>query len=115
RSLIRDFPPKRKAGASVFRWRVASFATATAASSRSCPRKGARHSTWFWDRALSDPTRAKPLCRPDVSASRQDFGSIKCLGYLVMMADSTNTTTAEKTEPLAGLNPAQRETILHFV
>src|SRR5205814_254634 len=74
----------------------------------------ARHSTWFWDGELGDPTCAKPLCRPDVSASRQDLGSIKCLGYLVMMADSTNTAIAEKTEPLAGLNPAQREAVLHF-
>ena len=31
-----------------------------------------------------------------------------------MMSDSTNTATAEKTEPLAGLNPAQREAVLHF-
>ena len=30
------------------------------------------------------------------------------------MSDSTNTATAEKTEPLAGLNPAQREAVLHF-
>ena len=31
-----------------------------------------------------------------------------------MMPESTNTATAEKTEPLAGLNPAQREAVLHF-
>src|SRR6476659_9121368 len=31
-----------------------------------------------------------------------------------MMADSTNTVTAELTEPLTGLNPAQREAVLHF-
>ena len=31
-----------------------------------------------------------------------------------MMSDSTNTATAENTEPLAGLNPAQREAVLHF-
>src|SRR3954466_1443782 len=31
-----------------------------------------------------------------------------------MMSESTNTATAEKTEPLAGLNPAQREAVLHF-
>src|SRR5437764_14789360 len=31
-----------------------------------------------------------------------------------MMADSTNTAIAEKTEPLAGLNAAQREAVLHF-
>src|SRR2546430_8128033 len=31
-----------------------------------------------------------------------------------MMSDSTNTATAEKTEPLTGLNPAQREAVLHF-
>ncbi len=30
------------------------------------------------------------------------------------MPESTNTVTAEKTEPLAGLNPAQREAVLHF-
>src|SRR5256714_6018019 len=30
-----------------------------------------------------------------------------------MMSESTNTATAEKTEPLAGLNPAQREAGLH--
>src|SRR5207244_1839888 len=36
------------------------------------------------------------------------------LRYLEMMSDSTNTATAEKTEPLAGLNPAQREAVLHF-
>src|SRR5919204_1954013 len=30
------------------------------------------------------------------------------------MSDATNTATAEKTEPLAGLNPAQREAVLHF-
>src|SRR5256886_13203843 len=31
-----------------------------------------------------------------------------------MMSESTNTATEEKTEPLAGLNPAQREAVLHF-
>src|SRR5207237_9330670 len=31
-----------------------------------------------------------------------------------MMSESTKTATAEKTEPLAGLNPAQREAVLHF-
>ena len=31
-----------------------------------------------------------------------------------MMADSTNTVTAELAEPLTGLNPAQREAVLHF-
>jgi DNA helicase-2/ATP-dependent DNA helicase PcrA len=31
-----------------------------------------------------------------------------------MMSESTDTITAEKTEPLAGLNPAQREAVLHF-
>jgi len=30
------------------------------------------------------------------------------------MSESTNTATVEKTEPLAGLNPAQREAVLHF-
>src|SRR5438046_9837140 len=30
-----------------------------------------------------------------------------------MMAESTNVATAEKTEPLAGLNPAQREAVVH--
>src|SRR5438309_1372968 len=30
------------------------------------------------------------------------------------MSDSTSPATAEKTEPLAGLNPAQREAVLHF-
>jgi DNA helicase-2/ATP-dependent DNA helicase PcrA len=34
--------------------------------------------------------------------------------YLEMMSESTNTATEEKTEPLAGLNPAQREAVLHF-
>jgi len=31
-----------------------------------------------------------------------------------MMAESTNVATAERAEPLAGLNPAQREAVLHF-
>jgi DNA helicase-2/ATP-dependent DNA helicase PcrA len=31
-----------------------------------------------------------------------------------MMPDSTNVATAERAEPLAGLNPAQREAVLHF-
>src|SRR3954466_12769368 len=31
-----------------------------------------------------------------------------------MMSESSNTATVEKTEPLAGLNPAQREAVLHF-
>jgi DNA helicase-2/ATP-dependent DNA helicase PcrA len=31
-----------------------------------------------------------------------------------MMSESTNAATAERTEPLAGLNPAQREAVLHF-
>src|SRR2546426_12062096 len=31
-----------------------------------------------------------------------------------MMSESTTTATAEKAEPLAGLNPAQREAVLHF-
>jgi len=30
------------------------------------------------------------------------------------MSESTNAATAEKTEPLAGLNPAQREAVMHF-
>ena len=30
------------------------------------------------------------------------------------MSESTNTAIVEKTEPLAGLNPAQREAVLHF-
>src|SRR6266576_1190781 len=30
------------------------------------------------------------------------------------MSESTNAATAEKTEPLVGLNPAQREAVLHF-
>jgi DNA helicase-2/ATP-dependent DNA helicase PcrA len=30
------------------------------------------------------------------------------------MPDSTNSVTVERTEPLAGLNPAQREAVLHF-
>jgi len=30
------------------------------------------------------------------------------------MSESTNAATAEKTEPLAGLNPAQREAVVHF-
>jgi DNA helicase-2/ATP-dependent DNA helicase PcrA len=30
------------------------------------------------------------------------------------MSDSTNSVTVERTEPLAGLNPAQREAVLHF-
>src|SRR5688500_3909814 len=31
-----------------------------------------------------------------------------------MMPDSTNVLTAERAEPLTGLNPAQREAVLHF-
>src|SRR5712671_594148 len=31
-----------------------------------------------------------------------------------MMSDPTNTVTAELAEPLTGLNPAQREAVLHF-
>jgi DNA helicase-2/ATP-dependent DNA helicase PcrA len=31
-----------------------------------------------------------------------------------MMSEPTNTATVERTEPLAGLNPAQREAVLHF-
>ncbi|HEX9221248.1 MAG TPA: UvrD-helicase domain-containing protein [Gemmatimonadaceae bacterium] len=31
-----------------------------------------------------------------------------------MMSESTNVATAERAEPLAGLNPAQREAVLHF-
>jgi len=31
-----------------------------------------------------------------------------------MMSESTNSATVEKAEPLAGLNPAQREAVLHF-
>src|SRR5437868_4547476 len=31
-----------------------------------------------------------------------------------VMAESANTATAEKAEPLAGLNPAQREAVLHY-
>jgi DNA helicase-2/ATP-dependent DNA helicase PcrA len=31
-----------------------------------------------------------------------------------MMSDSSNTVTAELAEPLTGLNPAQREAVLHF-
>src|SRR5436190_3965386 len=31
-----------------------------------------------------------------------------------MMSESSNTATVENTEPLAGLNPAQREAVLHF-
>jgi DNA helicase-2/ATP-dependent DNA helicase PcrA len=31
-----------------------------------------------------------------------------------MMSESINTATEEKAEPLAGLNPAQREAVLHF-
>jgi len=31
-----------------------------------------------------------------------------------MMSESTNSVTVEKSEPLAGLNPAQREAVLHF-
>ncbi|HEX9606254.1 MAG TPA: UvrD-helicase domain-containing protein [Gemmatimonadaceae bacterium] len=30
------------------------------------------------------------------------------------MSESTNSVTVERTEPLAGLNPAQREAVLHF-
>src|SRR5258707_14349733 len=30
------------------------------------------------------------------------------------MSESKNAATAERTEPLAGLNPAQREAVLHF-
>jgi DNA helicase-2/ATP-dependent DNA helicase PcrA len=31
-----------------------------------------------------------------------------------MMSESTNVATAERAEPLAGLNPAQRDAVLHF-
>jgi DNA helicase-2/ATP-dependent DNA helicase PcrA len=31
-----------------------------------------------------------------------------------MMSDPTNVATAERAEPLSGLNPAQREAVLHF-
>src|SRR3954451_18316371 len=31
-----------------------------------------------------------------------------------MMSETSNTATVEKAEPLAGLNPAQREAVLHF-
>ena len=31
-----------------------------------------------------------------------------------MMSESTSAATVERTEPLAGLNPAQREAVLHF-
>src|SRR5215212_3744234 len=31
-----------------------------------------------------------------------------------MMSETMNSATVEKTEPLAGLNPAQREAVLHF-
>ena len=31
-----------------------------------------------------------------------------------MMSDPTNVATAELAEPLTGLNPAQREAVLHF-
>src|ERR1700682_4227776 len=31
-----------------------------------------------------------------------------------MMSESTNSVTVERTEPLSGLNPAQREAVLHF-
>lgn len=31
-----------------------------------------------------------------------------------MMSDSSNVATVERTEPLSGLNPAQREAVLHF-
>jgi len=31
-----------------------------------------------------------------------------------MMSESTNVATAERAEPLSGLNPAQREAVLHF-
>src|SRR3954465_10934223 len=31
-----------------------------------------------------------------------------------MMSETSNTATVEKTEPLAGLNPAQREAVLHY-
>ncbi|HEY4672200.1 MAG TPA: UvrD-helicase domain-containing protein, partial [Gemmatimonadaceae bacterium] len=30
------------------------------------------------------------------------------------MSESSNTATVENAEPLAGLNPAQREAVLHF-
>jgi DNA helicase II / ATP-dependent DNA helicase PcrA len=35
-------------------------------------------------------------------------------GYLERMSESPNVGTVEATEPLAGLNPAQREAVLHF-
>ena len=34
--------------------------------------------------------------------------------YLETMPESENLATVERTEPLAGLNPAQREAVLHF-
>jgi DNA helicase-2/ATP-dependent DNA helicase PcrA len=34
--------------------------------------------------------------------------------YLERMSESPNVATVEATEPLAGLNPAQREAVLHF-
>ena len=35
-------------------------------------------------------------------------------GYLERMSESPNVATVEAAEPLAGLNPAQREAVLHF-
>ena len=45
---------------------------------------------------------------------KSHFESTGSLRYLEMMADPTNIATVERTEPLAGLNPAQREAVLHF-
>src|SRR6185436_3029008 len=84
RFSIQASPPRRKGGESDSLSPAASCATVTVESSRSCHQNEARPLTW--------------------SSAR----------YLEVMSESTNTATAEKTEPLAGLNPAQREAVLHF-
>src|SRR3979411_1326047 len=53
----------------------------------------------------------------DVMRARKGLGSTYRMGYLEMMPESselTNVATVEAAEPLAGLNPAQREAVLHF-
>src|ERR1700682_6282015 len=53
----------------------------------------------------------------NVMRVRKRLGSTRGMGYLETMpesSESTNVAIAEATEPLAGLNPAQREAVLHF-
>ena len=53
----------------------------------------------------------------DAGTVGKGLGSTHRMGYLEMMpesTESTNVAVAERAEPLAGLNPAQREAVLHF-